>query len=500
MDSLKLNFLAIAQSRSIMRWTLSVAAGEAWQVALQRTQKTANARRAYPADALKIVLQRYVAWQMSTSAVEQGFSKLERVCFPSPASAHQEQHLTRLRVANLQEAQEEAVLARARKLYLEVSPGDRARHGLYYLIAALVSLPCSGSLLSSSCICFGFSPSLPGRLGRRAISRSRKIARIDKNVVRPRGVEEGTEQGWLKKRRAAVDDSLHELASSDETHEEAAASELWTKGHEAELQKQRKKQTRHTVEALWDGRLLPEEITDDLKNAADALAASNKVQDKLLSQTYRRAARRQQMLDQTFDWQKMSGCKYWYHPRGHADLRLRRCMMEWNLQPVEERLEADVYIVPNAAEPGQRVQWMAVLGGRIILEEKFALQEASGLVVCYKAVLARGKHRLFLTQAFVDKHPIISDIFQSFMQRAGHPGMKTSWKLSARADADVVLGTSEEIESKARGERCFDKRSFLEKFSLLGCRFSAQESRIISYRHLLHHVFLLFRVNQMPNS
>ena len=99
---------------------------EAWQAALLRTQKTAHARTAYPAEALKAVLQRYVAWQLSTSAVEQGFSKLERVCFPSPASAAKEQHLTRLRVANLDDARRESVVASARKLYLEVSPGHRA--------------------------------------------------------------------------------------------------------------------------------------------------------------------------------------------------------------------------------------------------------------------------------------------------------------------------------------------------------------------------------------
>ena len=290
------------------------------------------------------------------------------------------------------------------------------------------------------------------------------MRRLDKDVSRPKALEEGTEQGWLKRRRAAVDDSLLEVASCEEGDVASTPPDLWTESHEKEFQKQRKKQTRHAVEALWDGRLLPAEITDDLNNVAEAQTAKNLAQDKLLRQNYKRAARRQQMLDQKFDWQHLSGCKYWSHPT-HTHAKLGRCMMDLNLQPVDERQEADVYVVRNAAEPGERVQWFAVLGGKVVLEEKFALNEASGLVMHYKAILARGKHRLYMTQAFISKHTVISNIIQVLMQ----PGQsfKASWKLSARADADVLLGTSEEVQSQARGERWFDKRSFLKKFLCL---------------------------------
>ena len=108
------------------------------------------------------------------------------------------------------------------------------------------------------------------------------MRRLDKDVSRPKALEEGTEQGWLKQRRAAVDDSLLEVASCEEGDVASTPPDLWTESHEKEFQKQRKKQTRHAVEALWDGRLLPAEITDDLKNAAEAQVAKNLAQDKLL--------------------------------------------------------------------------------------------------------------------------------------------------------------------------------------------------------------------------
>ena len=51
----------------------------AWQRALGRTQKTHVSKQTYPASALGLVLQRYVAWTASSSGVEQNFSIAERL-------------------------------------------------------------------------------------------------------------------------------------------------------------------------------------------------------------------------------------------------------------------------------------------------------------------------------------------------------------------------------------------------------------------------------------
>ena len=74
---------------------------EAWSEALTKVERSKGLN--FPVTNLAPVLWRYLAWQASTSAVEQNFSKADfyNACGRSPASAEYESRTLRLLVAGL---------------------------------------------------------------------------------------------------------------------------------------------------------------------------------------------------------------------------------------------------------------------------------------------------------------------------------------------------------------------------------------------------------------
>ena len=85
-----------------------------------------RSKKYVPVDNLKPVLVRYLAYQASTSAVEQGFSKadLHQACGRTPAGPDAEHRAVRFLLTKYQSDEEQLELCKsAQALYSKVTPG-----------------------------------------------------------------------------------------------------------------------------------------------------------------------------------------------------------------------------------------------------------------------------------------------------------------------------------------------------------------------------------------
>lgn len=243
---------------------------EAWQQALLKTQRHNCTRQAYAADALKPVLLRYLSWRASTSAVEQGFSQLDR-CGPAMASSGIRHETVCLR----------ALLAKASPAEMEAT--CRAAQELY-----------SESGLSGQ-------------------TRRHVRVRIDSGCKRRQSQEMASEQQWLKKRRTSVANSLKAAGGqgSDATALDTTALPSWGEGHARELLFQRDKQKKRRLEAFLDNLLLKEEQPADLRAQLRERGVKNKAADNALLRKKRKKALLSSMTRRPLDLSGLSAKKVW---------------------------------------------------------------------------------------------------------------------------------------------------------------------------------------------
>lgn len=84
-------------------------------------------QESYPAADIAPVMHRYLAWQASTSGVEQNFAKGERAkAFgQTPASDAFEERAMRLMLCDFTPAEMEVILRETQKLYIKCMPGAK---------------------------------------------------------------------------------------------------------------------------------------------------------------------------------------------------------------------------------------------------------------------------------------------------------------------------------------------------------------------------------------
>ena len=113
----------------------------------------------------------------------------------------------------------------------------------------------------------------------------------------------------------------------------------------------------------------------------------------------------------------LAGKKVFLHP--DLDIALTREITKQNGIIVSDRQAASVYVAPNPAEPGQRVEICAILYGRSILQPEFVRSRgASGGLVCYtKAVGVR--RELWVSPAWADRHGVLYNILETAVETSG---------------------------------------------------------------------------------
>ena len=98
-------------------------------------------------------------------------------------------------------------------------------------------------------------------------------------------------------------------------------------------------------------------------------------------------------------------------------------MKTLKLRQVEDRRQADVFIVRDVAQLGQRIQWLCMLSGKMACDSLFVLSNGQqGTALQFKAKVCSGKC-VWLSPEFMKQHAELSDIVLFCMKQ-----WQSKWK------------------------------------------------------------------------
>ena len=431
---------------------------EAWQDVLRKTQTRGKATRdAYPAEALAPVTQRYLAWSVSSSGVEQTFSRFDHAGLGrTPASTATENLRLRLLTSRHDEAEEKWVVHRAQELYVRLFPG-----------------------------------------GARTRDTSRK--RLDKGTKRPRDGKGDSEVGFLRTKRRAVRDAINaEKASKGLPGKADAAIVLkdlrgeaagWTDGHAKELAFLRAKQAKRKVEAFRDGLLLDHEVSADLvKKVAEQDRQDRKNDDKNRRDA-KRTSRKAAMACRPLPWGVLSHLMVWVDKEGlrpEQEQAVQQRLQERGMARTQDRVRAHVFFVSDPSKPGQRVEWLAALRGGWVASRSYLVKGKGGAFIKYAKGVAYTSRRIWVSPAFRAKHRGIYEMLSTAAQWPGSqwhlvPTLEGFARLCAAGGGNIisiVLARADEsldLPAGAGGARVLDKDNFLKGMQIFdtsacGCK------------------------------
>lgn len=205
---------------------------EAWKEAILRTGQRQASH--YEATALRTLVSAYQCWTVSSSGVEQLFSKLQRSPVElSNANADTDRRCAIVMGDGHSQADQAEILREARKIY--------------------------ASLLQSG------------------QSRSRTLTRKRFDCEKKGATKVGSFAQWNQARKKAVQRAVQE---SQETPPRRP-SQPQNESSQKESNYQRKQAIKRKAEALRDGLLLDHEITEEVRVEAERVAKANRLQDNL---------------------------------------------------------------------------------------------------------------------------------------------------------------------------------------------------------------------------
>jgi len=324
-----------------------------------------------------------LAWQASTSAVEQGFSKADRLQSGgrTPAAEAHERKVLQL-VLSKPGSDSTNICRHAQQLFARCAPGH---------------------------------------------VRGRVTARIDKGVKRPScDPAAETMAGWLKRRRQAVSTSVRGTCPMAGTAPDPdVVDPAWGDGHEAELAFQNGKHTNNKINAFLDGSLLDSEIDPELPALAAARSKNEVRLDAAQIAVVHKNQTNARLMHRTVSLDELSGKTAWVNRRSLTPEALQSIvndMASLNMIRAADRYDANVFVVADASEPGERVLWHAVLRGAMVIDAAVILG-GTGVIMNYKSAVRQARS-LWISPEFLNSH---SEVGAIITQAIALPTSK--WKL-----------------------------------------------------------------------
>lgn len=238
---------------------------------------------------------------------------------------------------------------------------------------------------------------------------------------------------WIKKRRAEV--NAQARASSERAPVEVSLAQQvgvggWSEAHEAEADFQRDKRMNRFLEAHEAGHTLEAEYAD--KELADRAVMLKLLVDEARNRKYNQDRNRVERLLEAPAQVSLEGKRIFVEERvlQEKDAEMRQLVHACNGRLVQNRGQADVFVVLDVQHPGQRVTWHAMLGGHSIADVHFLESSGhAGVMFTYKAA-TNTTRRWYCSAEFARLHPILSGIIHA---KANAPGSKW-YALDARED------------------------------------------------------------------
>lgn len=379
---------------------------DAWREALRRIKERAPLSAAHPTDALNHALVAYMAFGISSSGVEQGFSKAAwAFCSRRwAATPNTEEFVTKV-VIDLPHNDETEVIDKARKVWLH---------------------------------CYG-----PPRTS------VRRLQRIDTGVKKRTAeaisgdaaadAEAGgkrfrSEAEFLRGRRGAVAIASEgvQLPGFDDAKQEALASGAWTDKHSKELRFQGDKLQSRKIQACREGALHDDEEAPELHGQA-ANSRAKQVRDE--------RSRRNTLAKREADargstalevLQRVRGQRVFVEPTAD-DPALHQALRHHGMLRTVEPWKADVFIAHSPESPSYQVKWAAILRGAYILHRNVLLKSA-GVALNYAAAVCT-KRSIYVSQACRAQSPGL----WTFLEKVTEATPGNQWKWLRHPDTATFL-------------------------------------------------------------
>jgi hypothetical protein len=397
-----------------MRNDSSLTSIAAWGRALRRTQADPKRRRKYPADVLRPLLQFYAVASGTTSGIEQNFSAAKRT---------------------LGEQWAGSPLAEERRLCLSL-----ARK------AAAPTTTEPSRLLEAARLVwaetFG-APRASGQSRHRGVGQS--LAAKRHRATTPRLAK--SHAAWLRQRRESSRNAAPDgnTANCDKDQEAAAlAEEQWTDQHQAEIERQRSVRADRERDAAACG--LAAYAGPDL----DAKVAEKRTKEHRRQQTLDCQHRRTAAIQSRPVVADITGKYVWVHP-GAANTMATSQSAWWapqSLQVVASPHLADVLVVLDAAQPGERTRAVAALRGCLVVTPDFFLSPP-GVAVQWKADLLL--HRtVYFSEGVQAAHSAMVDLILLVLSESA-----SRWKVFVGDQWQEFQGVAaKKVAQKRRYEVC----------------------------------------------
>ena len=336
---------------------------DAWKMVVERVENDKRLQAAHPFRQLQLALVAYAAFGVSSSGVEQKFSKSALKFTDRMGRCNDEQEESFLRVSmDLPDRDVPATLQFAIKLWHKAFPVPRG------------------------------SPYTP---------------RFDRGVKRKRLSSGDAESAFVQQRRAAARAAASSLASGakaaaiEQLSRPAAPAGSWTAGHSSELAFLSAKLHSKAVDAAAEHTLLPAESTPELQHAA-AEKAHKRVSDQRARE--RKACRAQATTHGVMPQgllRAIRGKKVFVHSDCRKFPGIRQAVVASGL--TSARLsEADVFVVVTPGRADSKVMFASALQGAYQISPKL-LVSGRGAAVKMTSQSHLPKV-LFVTHAFIDAH------------------------------------------------------------------------------------------------
>lgn len=352
---------------------------EAWRSAISRV----HARKTMENSDSELlqVLMRHAVYGASTSGVEQMFSKFKQLYGEHRLGGHEDTEADIMKlVFDRSEIDEAAIISAARE------------HWVKY---------------------FGFCRAKPDE------------ERIDAGMPKKRcnNLTESTEAAMIKRRRCKIAKFMEE---HDEDLMELDAGDLpsWTAAHSKEVEWQKSKLDARRIDAYRDGHLIAAEVPADAEVALQARRVQDEKNRKDRVAERKRGDKR--LTETRLDKVAMRGMTVFFEQAVRSQI-LTDAADVGLLRVVHNRMEADIIIAVDPANPGQRSSWAAALRGAYLATPDLILKGTSPHIKYVSPLTI--ERNLFLSPKFIDKH---KELTQLLREACGCAGSK--WVIFANMD------------------------------------------------------------------
>ena len=214
----------------------------------------------------------------------------------------------------------------------------------------------------------------------------------------------GTEIGWLRTRRQSVLDAASKSKRIDLTHDDDDDL-VWTAKHTKEAAFQDAKRLKRKCNAYHDSLLLPED--QDATFLAQA-AEHHAKRAKTDAARIRKEARLHNFNQCPAPMCWLRKCVY--VDKDVQTIQLNETLLQKGAVIQDHRHTAEVFIVSDPAEPGNRVLWCACLLGGCIATPDYVIH-GHGAAVWYSTGLKRNV-KLSISTKWAEKHQTIAKLIQ----------------------------------------------------------------------------------------